>query len=97
MQVLSQSSSIKSLYVQKISKDELKKIKQELFENKNRYTFRSTSSIDNLHTKLSGWQQILKNSEDFQKFLYSNGIDGTNVKRVSELTFNPPAFLDIKA
>ncbi|MBA1433625.1 MAG: hypothetical protein FAF04_08600, partial [Epsilonproteobacteria bacterium] len=46
--------------------------------------------------KLSVGELVLKNTQDFQKFLYTNGIDGNSVKRISELNFTQPSFLDIK-
>jgi len=96
MQVSSSTSAIKDLYMKKLSADEVKQIKQELTDNQNKYTF-TDFSTDFSTKKLSSGEQIFKNSQDFQKFLYSNGIDGVSVKRISELNFTTPSFLDIKA
>jgi len=96
MQISSNNSAIKDLYMQKLSKDEVKKIKQELVDNANKYTFTDFSQQNFSSRKLSPGEQILKNTQDFQKFLYSNGIDGKSVTRVSQLDFTRPSFLDIK-
>jgi hypothetical protein len=97
MQVSSSSSAIKDLYTQKLSKDEVKQIKQEIADNVNKYTFTDFSK-KSYSTKESYWgEKTFQNSQDFQKFLYTNGIDGSSVKRVSQLTFEKPSFLDIKA
>jgi len=97
MQVSSSSSVIKDLYMQKLSSDEVKELKQEIKANQNKYTFTDFTQSDLSTKKLSNGELILKNSQDFQKFLYENGIDGTSVKRISELNFTSPEFLDVKA
>jgi len=97
MQILSNNSVIKDLYMHKLSKDEVKKIRQALVDNANKYTFTNFSTSSFSKEKLSAGEQIAKNTQDFQKFLYSNGIDGKSVKRVSELNFFLPSYLDIKA
>jgi len=97
MPSVSNNSAIKDLYMQKLSKDEVKKIKQEIVDNANKYTFTDFSKNSfSSSKKLSAGEQILKNTEDFQKFLYTNGIDGSSVKRISELKFTLPSYLDIK-
>jgi len=98
MQIGSSNSAIKDLYMKKLSPEEVKAIKQEVVDNANKYTFTDFSAENNFgKEKLSVGEQILKNTEDFQQFLYDNGIDGKSVKRVSELRFEEPSFLDIKA
>jgi len=97
MQISSSNSAIKNLYMQRLSSDEVKKIKQEIVDNSNKYTFTNFASNDFSNKKLSPGELILKNTQDFQKFLYTNGIDGNSVKRISELNFTQPSFLDIKA
>jgi len=97
MQISSNNSAIKDLYMQKLSKDDVKKIKQEIVDNANKYTFTDFSKTDFSTQKLSAGEKVLQNSQDFQKFLYSNGIDGVHVRRISELNFTSPSFLDIKA
>jgi Mn-containing catalase len=96
MQVSSNSSAIKDLYTQKLSKDEVKQIKQEIADNVNKYTFTDFSQ-KSYSTKESYWgEKTFQNSQDFQKFLYTNGIDGSSVKRISQLDFSTPSYLDIK-
>ena len=98
MQISSNSSVIKDLYMKKLSSDEVKQIKQEITDNTNKYTFTDFSSKNNFSSKeLSIGEKILQNSQEFQSFLYSNGIDGVSVKRISELNFTSPSFLDLKA
>ena len=97
MQISSSNSVIKDLYMQKLSKDEVKQIKQEIVDNANKYTFTDFSQNNFSSKKLSPGEQILKNSQDFQKMLYENGIDGVSVKRISELNFTSASFLDVKA
>ncbi len=97
MQISANNSAIKNLYMQKLSKDEVKKIRQEIVDNANRYTFTDFSLHDFSKQKLSAGEQILKNTQDFQKFLYSKGINGSSVKRISELNFSLPSYLNIKA
>ncbi len=97
MQVSSNANAIKNLYMKRLSSDEVKEIKQQLVDNANKYTFTDFLKNSFHFQKLSPGEQILKNTEDFQKFLYTNGIDGKYVKRVSELNFSEASFLDIKA
>jgi arsenate reductase-like glutaredoxin family protein len=96
MQISSNNSAIKDLYTQKLSDDEVKQIKKEIKDNANKYTFTDFSKTDFSTKELSVGEQILKKSEDFQKFLYDNGIDGGSVKRISQLDFSTPSYLDIK-
>ena len=97
MQIGSNSHAIKDLYMKRLSHDEVKKIKQEITDNLNKYTFKDFSQNNFSNKKLSAGELILKNTQDFQKFLYTNGIDGKYVKRISELNFTQASFLDIKA
>ncbi|WP_457745586.1 hypothetical protein [Sulfurimonas sp.] len=98
MQVLNSNSTvIQDLYLKKLTNDEVKEIKQAIVDNANKYTFTNFSKNDFSSPKLSVGEQIQKNTQDFQKFLYSNGIDGRSVKRISELNFSTPNYLDIKA
>jgi hypothetical protein len=95
MKIDTNNSAIKDLYMQKLSKNDVKKIKQEIADSRNRYTFTDFSKNYG-DKKLPIGMQIQQNSEDFQRFLYSNGIDGVSVKRVSQLTFVKPSYLDVK-
>ena len=95
MKIDTNNSAIKDLYMQKLSKNDVKKIKQEIADSRNRYTFTDFSKNYG-DKKLSIGMQIQQNSEDFQRFLYSNGIDGVSVKRVSQLTFVKSSYLDVK-
>ncbi|MEO1937857.1 MAG: hypothetical protein ABGW85_04390 [Sulfurimonas sp.] len=97
MQISSTDNIIQNLYMKRLNSDEVKKIKQAVVDNANKYTFRDFSMKDYSNKELSAGEQILKNSQDFQKFLYTNGIDGRSVRRISELTFDTPSFLNIKA
>ena len=98
MQISSNSSSvIKNLYMKKLSHDEVKKIKEAVIDNAKKYTFTNFAKNDFGKEKLSAGELVQKNNYEFQQFLYANGIDGTSVKRVSQLNFSAPSFLDIKA
>ena len=97
MQVGRNGYTIKNLYMKRLSNDEVKQIKEEIAKSEEKFTFSAFSNESISKNKLSGGELVAKNSQDFQKFLYSQGIDGVNVKRVSELTFSQPSFLDIKA
>ncbi len=96
MEISSNNSVIKNLYMHKLSHDEVKKIKQAVIESANKFTFTNFTNNDFDTKKLSIGEQIQKNNFEFQKFLYKNGIDGQSVKRVSELNFISPQFFDIK-
>jgi hypothetical protein len=80
-----------------LSSDEVKELKQAVVDNANKYVFTDFSLKDYSKKEFSSGEQILKNSQDFQKFLYDSGIDGRSVRRISELTFDTPSFLNIKA
>ena len=97
MQIGSSDNVIQNLYMKPLSSDEAKELKQAVVDNANKYTFTDFSLKDYANQELSSSEQILKNSQDFQKFLYDNGIDGRSVRRISELTFETPSFLNIKA
>jgi len=96
MQILSSSNGIQNLYMHRLSGDEVKKIKQQIVDNANKYTFTNFTKFTKADKDLSSGERIQKNLQEFQKFLYSNGIDGKKVKRISELNFIKPAFLDVK-
>lgn len=97
MQISSNQSAIKNLFMKKLSHDDVKKIKQEIVDNANKYTFTNFAKNDfSVNKKLSSGELILKNNMEFQKFLYSKGIDGISATRVSDLQFNKPSFLDTK-
>ncbi len=97
MQISSNTNVIQNLYMKRLSSDEVKELKQAVVDNANKYVFTDFSLKDYSKKELSSGEQILKNSQDFQKFLYDNGIDGRSVRRISELTFDTPSFLNIKA
>ena len=80
----------------KLSNDEVKKIKQAVVDNATKYTFTDFTKNNIAINKLSPAEKIQQNNFEFQKFLYANGIDGTSVRRVSELNFVAPSFLDFK-
>ena len=95
MQILPTSSYIKPLYTQKLSHDEVKKIKREIVENVNRYTFTDFVAKNISWHKLSPSEKIFKNMQDFQNFLYNNRLIGKNSTKISQFTFSKPAFLDM--
>ena len=96
MQVSTTNNVIKDLYMQRLTKDEVKEIKQAIVDNANKYTFTNFSKFKFASKDISVGQKIQNNIEDFQKFLYANGIDGKSVTKVSQLTFTNSSFLDIK-
>ncbi len=96
MQIASGSSVIQNLYMHKLSGDEVKKIKQQIVDNANKYTFTDFSKFKNEDENLSVGEKIQKSIQEFQEFLYSNGIDGKSVKRVSELNLTQASFFDVK-
>ena len=96
MQISSSFNGIQNLYMHRLSSDEVKKIKQQIVDEAGKYTFKEFSSFTQDSGDLSGDDRIQKNLQDFQKFLYNSGIDGKSVKRISELSFSKPAFLDVK-
>jgi thiamine pyrophosphate-dependent acetolactate synthase large subunit-like protein len=79
-----------------LTKDEVKELKQAVVDNANRYIFTNFQQQDYSKKDLAPGEQVLKNTQDFQKFLIANGIDGKYVKRLSELNFQKTSFLDIK-
>jgi hypothetical protein len=97
LEISSNNNLFRNLYTKPLDKDEVKELKQAIVDNANRYTFKSFTQEQPLYQNLSSSEKIMKNTEDFQKFLYENGIDGKSVRRISELTFDTPSFLNIKA
>jgi len=80
--------------MKRLNKDEVKAIKKELENNVAKYIF--TDYRPKNFTKLSPQEQIIKNTQEFQTFLYSNGLGGNSATRVSQLTFSLPAYLNVK-
>jgi hypothetical protein len=98
MQVKTDGSlSFQKVYRQPLTKDEFKSLKEAVELNANKYTFKDFAYDNAPDKKLFGSELALKNSQDFQKFLYDNGIDGVHVRRISELDFGIPTFFDTKA
>ena len=97
MEISSNNNLFRNFYTKPLDKDEVKELKQAIVDNANRYTFKNFTQEQPLYQNLSSSEKIMKNTEDFQKFLYENGIDGKSVRRISELTFDTPSFLNIKA
>jgi len=74
------SSAIKSLYTEKLSKDEVKEIRAQLQENINKYAFDSMSSQSISTGK--GFEQL--QHEDFQSFLSDIGYEGKPLASLSK-------------
>ena len=96
MRISSNSTVIQNLFMHKLSGDEVKKIKQQIVDNASKYTFTDFSKFESADENLLAGEKIQKNIQEFQEFLYSNGIDGKNIKRVSELNLTQASFLDVK-
>lgn len=74
---------IKPLYTQKIQGQELKELKQKVFENTQAFTYNITvtqSSVEKL--QVSQDDEFLKRYEEFQEFLDNVGYEG---KKIAEL------------
>ena len=74
------SSAIKSLYTEKLSKDEVKEIRAQLQENINKFAFDSLSSQSVSTGK--GIEQL--QYEDFQGFLSDIGYEGKPIAELSQ-------------
>jgi len=98
MDIASNGTILQSgLYTKRLDSSEIKALRESASNSMNKYTFKEFSQ-NNFFQKeeLSVGEKILKTSEEFSRFLYENGIDGVHVKRISELTFIAPSFLDTK-
>lgn len=72
---------IKNLYTEKIPKDELKAIKEELLQNANSFTFKSSSIQANV---MSLNDNFSKSYTEFQSFLKDIGYEGKAIGKLSK-------------
>ena len=74
-------TSVKTLYTQKLTKEEAQDLKAEIEKNANAFTFESFG-VQN--TALSVEEKFVKEYEDFQNFLSEIGYDGKNIAELSQ-------------
>lgn len=72
---------IKNLYTEKLTKDETKALRQQVVDNANTFTFKSTSTQMNLG---SNDDKFKKDYEDFQLFLKSVSYKGKAIASLSQ-------------
>lgn len=72
---------IKSLYSEKIPKDELKAVKEQISQNINAFTFKSFSTQTNI---ISLEDKFAKDYNGFQSFLKSINYKGKNIANLSQ-------------
>ena len=75
------SSAIKNLYTQKLSKDEVKEIRVQIVENSNAFTFKSTALQMNA---LSVEDKFLQDYKEFQSFLKDVNYGGKPISELSQ-------------
>ena len=75
------SSVMKNLYTEKLTKDEVKELRAQIVENANAYTFKSTSLQFNV---MSHEDKFAKEYEDFQSFLGDIGYAGKPIAELSQ-------------
>jgi hypothetical protein len=74
-------NEIKSLYTEKLSKDEVKELRQQIVENANAYMFKSTSIQANV---ISTQDKFTQDYEDFKSFLSEIGYEGKPIAELSQ-------------
>ncbi|QFR49576.1 hypothetical protein FJR48_07445 [Sulfurimonas lithotrophica] len=75
------SNPIKPLYTQKLTKDEVKEIKEQIVQNSNAFTFNSTNiQVVIFQTK----DDFLSDYEEFQNFLSEIGYSGKPIAELSQ-------------
>lgn len=75
------STSVKTVFTEKLSKDELQGLKEQMTQSANAYSFDSFS----VQTNVSGAQeQFTKDYEDFQTFLLGVGYEGKPIAELSQ-------------
>lgn len=74
------SSAIKSLYTEKLTKDEVKEIRAQLQENINKFAFDSMS----FQSEVTGKDIAQLQYEDFQGFLADIGYEGKPIAELSQ-------------
>lgn len=75
------TSSIKPLYTEKISKDEVKDIREQIQKNANAISFNSTSIQGGL---LSSVDKFAQEYDEFQSFLSDIGYKGKPISKLSQ-------------
>lgn len=74
-------TGIKNLYTEKLTKDEAKELRQQMVDNANAFTFKSTS----VQTEIfSPNDKFLQDYEDFQSFLSEIGYEGQPIAELSQ-------------
>ena len=81
------TATTKSLFTQKLSKDEVNELREQIKENMNAFTFKSTSIQTGV---VSQEDKFAKSYEEFQGFLQDVGYSG---KPIAELSQNEAAEL----
>ena len=75
-------TGVKNLYTEKLTKDEAKELRQQIVDNANAFTFKSTS-IQSTITN-AGVDKFTQDYEDFQSFLKGIGYDGKPIAQLSK-------------
>lgn len=75
------STGIKNLYTEKLTKDEAKELKAQVVENANAFAFKSVSIQSNT---LSVEDKFAKDYEEFQSFLKDIGYEGQSIAELSQ-------------
>ena len=75
------SSTIKNLYTEKLSKDEVKELRAQIVANAHAFTFKSASIQTNL---MSIEDKFVQDYEDFQTFLSDIGYTGQSIADLSQ-------------
>lgn len=81
VQSANNSSAVKSLYTEKLTKDEVKELRAQIVENANAFTFKSTTIQSNT---LSIEDKFAKSYEEFQSFLKDVGYSGKPIAELSK-------------
>lgn len=74
-------SSVKDLYTERLTKDEVKELRAEIVESMHAYTFKSTSIQSNI---ISREDKFLQDYQEFQSFLQDIGYSGKAIGELSE-------------
>lgn len=81
VQSANNSSAIKNLYTEKLTKDEVKELRAQIVENANAFTFKSTTIQSNT---LSMEDKFTQSYEEFQSFLKDVGYGGKPIAELSQ-------------
>ena len=81
IQMTTSTTGIKSLYTEKLTKDEAKELRAQVVENANAFTFKATS----IQESISFTQDdFTKAYEEFQSFLGDIGYSGKPIAELSQ-------------